>query len=703
MDDTPTVFLCPSCGYGVDTSYTCPLSNESDFTLADAQRSASKGCPCCILRSVAALQIWPDLPGQTSISCNHDYVFLPFWVQSQRVVLAWTGTDRTQESPSPEEPVTCSFYGQQLGGIELVQRFVPCDNASESSLETVLAWIKRCDEEHDCLPEKSVPDLPSRILDVRNNKVRLRESNATGMSGRYACLSHRWGVPSDSMFCTTKDNFTGFKDDIPWELLPRTFQDTVSITRRLGLEFLWIDSLCIIQGDLHDFEQQSANMATVYQNAYITFAATASDGPQGGLYTQEHNFRSHRTGAPLAVVKYCDGSERQFSPRRPFDHNLKAQPLLSRGWVYQERVLSSRMLHFVGEELVWECGASVDCECGAEDLENKFEHPRISNNDDENSNSYVGHVSSHPYHLRAWMQIVTDYTALSLTNASDIFPALSGIARVYATQTHDEYIAGLWKRTLVPNLLWYFADECIDVKARPWRAPSWSWASVSAKSNIKFLPVTEELAEVRDTVCRLAGSDPTGTLSSAHLTIRTKALPAFLKRRHGDLGLDTPRHLLSLDDEFTIPKTPNASSPNLFVLRTGYFDLDDSRLRENIERLDIMFAQIASGFVQKQVWLHHVYPPIPVSQEVRSYMLLARQTDNSERWIRIGLATVAQYESDIALYGAHCDTMSWPEKQAKVEGMTIEQIKKKVEDKASYNHKIFKRFDDAATLDFVVY
>jgi hypothetical protein len=470
MDDTPAVSLHSDCGFEVNSGYDCPLVDESEFTLAAAQKSASKGCPCCILRSVAALQIWPGLTSQTSISCSHDYIFLPFWVQSQRVVLAWTGTDELQEPAPPEEPVTCNFYGQQLGGIELIQRFVPCDTASASDLKTVQAWMKKCDEEHDCIPEKSVPDLPSRILDVRDNKVRLYESKAVDKPGRYACLSHRWGDPPESMFRTTEKNFAEHKDNIPWKSLPRTFRDTVSITRRLGLEFLWIDSLCIIQENRYDFEQQSANMATVYQNAYITFAATASDGPHGGLYTHAHDMRPHRTGTPLAVVKYRDGSEREFSARRPFDHNLKARPLLSRGWVYQERVLSPRLLHFVGEELVWECGASVDCECGAEDLENKFEHPRISNDDDEDHNSYVGHVSSHPYHLRAWMQIVTDYTALSLTEARDIFPALSGIAKVYAAQTGDEYIAGLWKSTLVSNLLWYFADEIVDVKAEAWRS-----------------------------------------------------------------------------------------------------------------------------------------------------------------------------------------------------------------------------------------
>jgi hypothetical protein len=704
MDDSPAVSLHPDCGFEVDSGYDCPLVDESEFTLAAAQKSASKGCPCCILRSVAALQIWPNLPGSTGIYCGHGYIFLPFWVQSQRVVLAWTEVEKAQRSPSPEEaPVSCSWYGQQVSGIELVERFVPCDTASALSVENIRGWIEKCDEEHDCMSMKSVLDLPSRILDVRNNKIRLCESKTIDKPGRYACLSHRWGVPSESMFRTTEKNFTEHKDNIPWESLPRTFQDTVLITRRLGVNFLWIDSLCIIQENRHDFEQQSANMATIYQNAYITLAATASDGPKGGLYTHEHDVRSHRTGPPLAMVKYRDGSERVFSARRPFDHNLQARPLLSRGWVYQERVLSPRILHFVGEELVWECGASVDCECGAEDLENKFEHPRISNDDDEDHNSYVGHVSGHPYHLRAWMQLVTDYTALSLTNAIDIFPALSGIAKVYAAQTDDEYVAGLWRRTLVPNLLWYFVDEPVDVKAGAWRAPSWSWASVSTKSNIKFLPVAEELAEVRDTVCHLAGSDPTGRLNSAHLRLQTKGLPAVMQLQHGSIESNSTQYLCSLDNGFTTLRATDSSLTSLHLFRTGYFDLDDSRLRNNIESLDIMLVQMASVIRQSRVWLYDVYPHIPIVQEIRSYILLARQTNNSERWIRIGLAIIAEHGSDVALYGAHSNTMSEFEKQEVVKRMTVEEIEMKIEDHATHNRNIFQHFDNATIQDFVVY
>jgi hypothetical protein len=614
MEDVAIMILHRDCDFAVDNSYECPLGTKSRFTLAAAQESASKGCPRCILRFMAVKQTWPELSISATIECSHDYVFLPFWVQSYRLVLAWLDDSVGEEARNSDEPVVCSFYGQKMGGIDLVERLVPCDTASEHSLETIRAWIKRCNDDHDCAPKSRVPSFPRRVLDVRDNQVRLYETNDQGKTDKYACLSHRWGASPETMFRTTQATFSSFKEDIPWASLPRTFQDAISVTRKLHLGFLWIDSLCIIQDDHQDWEQQSAKMATIYQNAYITLAATASDGPEGGCYTTDSSPQLHWNEAPLAIVRYQDGTERQLSARRPFDHNIHSLPLLSRGWVYQERVLSPRMLHFAGEELVWECGRSIDCECGAEDLANKFEHPRISDDDDENNNSYVGPVSGHPHYLRGWMQIVADYTALSLTKSNDIFPALSGIAKVFAAQSNDKYIAGLWKRTLVQNLLWYFTGEPIhsDPSTMPWRAPSWSWASVTSRSGVRFLPVvTQELAEVKEAVCEPSGTDPTGGLRSAHLILRTKAMPAYLELCRNDIDSVSPKYTIHLDRDFTIPKAPESLSHCLSTLRTGYFDLDDSRLSNNIEHLNIILAQIASGVEATRVWLHDIYPHIP--------------------------------------------------------------------------------------------
>lgn len=74
---------------------------------------------------------------------------------------------------------------------------------------------------------------------------------------------------------------------IPWFELPKTFQEAIALTRKLGVRYLWIDSLCIIQDDHHGWEVESAKMATIYSLSYLTIAAThAADSQQGCFSTR---------------------------------------------------------------------------------------------------------------------------------------------------------------------------------------------------------------------------------------------------------------------------------------------------------------------------------------------------------------------------------------------------------------------------------
>lgn len=71
---------------------------------------------------------------------------------------------------------------------------------------------------------------------------------------------------------------------IDWDDLPRTFQDAVITTRAIGIQYLWIDSLCIIQDDLGDWRQESSKMAEVYTNAWLTIAASYARDSTEGLF-----------------------------------------------------------------------------------------------------------------------------------------------------------------------------------------------------------------------------------------------------------------------------------------------------------------------------------------------------------------------------------------------------------------------------------
>lgn len=126
--------------------------------------------------------------------------------------------------------------------------------------------------------------LPTRLLDVgdSDHPIRLWES-ASSAKGEYACLSHCWG--SHQLLRTLIGNLEAFKHDgIPWDQLPKTFQEAITFTRSLGLQYLWIDSLCIVQDDISDWNKEAANMAAIYQNSFITLAATDAANSREGLF-----------------------------------------------------------------------------------------------------------------------------------------------------------------------------------------------------------------------------------------------------------------------------------------------------------------------------------------------------------------------------------------------------------------------------------
>lgn len=689
-EDVPLVTLHPRIGQNVDAEFDCPLKEISKYTLAAAQESARKGCPQCTLRTTAISETFPSLPDCAELQCSHNYLFLPFRIQGHRIVLA------SYYHAHSDDMLFCDVYGHRIGGLGCVERIVPCDTDSPESLQTVKRWIKECDEGHDCT-SNAKSDLPRRLLDVRNNSVRVHEITEEDAGTKYACLSHCWGYPPNTILRSTLATFNDYRQAIPWEKLPKTFRDAISFTRKLGVPFLWIDSLCIVQDDKDkkDWHEQSANMANIYRNAYITLAATAAKDADGGLYTPYDQPPAHRIGSPVLSVHFPDGTERQIFARRSFDHDATSLPLLKRGWVYQERLLSPRVLYFVGEEVIWECNHAIACECGGENLEHAMERARISDSSRTNGFSCIGAHALHPAPLDLWYQIVDEYCALSLTHASDIYPALSGIAKIFAAEIDDEYIAGMWRRTLLANLLWY--PQVMEEEEQPqhmptklsnnnqWRAPSWSWASHDWQSDFRVLPYTAALAAVKHISCQPTGVDSTGELSTASLTLRTKCTPAYF-----DKGSET----ISLD-EFVIPAAaPRISSYLVSELYTCYFGLDATQVGTNPE---IVFAQIAECIGKSTEYLYGVHELLHFEQEVRSFMLLGKQDDG--HWVRVGLATVALYEPDVALFTG----CSREGRKEVVRGMTREAIWGVLEERAEQNRERFRRLDEVEMQDVVVW
>jgi hypothetical protein len=182
-------------------------------------------------------------------------------------------------------------------------------------------------------------------------------------SVEYLALSHPWGDETEDNphFYTDTDNYKIFLKSVPEDKLPQTFLDAVKVTRALGVEYIWIDSLCIIQsGPDADFHDQAPYMQNIYSSASCVIAATgATDMASGFLEQTEHSAVSvllHEGGADEERRLYVSTLINNFQ------QDVLGAHLNSRGWVFQERALGRRKLHFEENLTYRECGALLRCE-----------------------------------------------------------------------------------------------------------------------------------------------------------------------------------------------------------------------------------------------------------------------------------------------------------------------------------------------------
>lgn len=242
--------------------------------------------------------------------------------------------------------------------------FLPTPASPEQfSLCKLLA--DRCDEAHECMASVKSANfaakLPTRLLDLGENdsrSVRLIESNpGTSGTGRYIALSHRWGdLNSSQRVCTYVDNIEQRKAHIPLAELPASFKDAMCVTRALGVRYLWIDSLCIIQNCETDWAAEAGKMESVFSNAYCTIAASSAISSLVGFLGERDQRDVTRVpllgGESLYLAKHIDN----------FRDDVENSVLSSRGWVFQERALSRRTIYFTSTQIYWECGNGIVCE-----------------------------------------------------------------------------------------------------------------------------------------------------------------------------------------------------------------------------------------------------------------------------------------------------------------------------------------------------
>jgi hypothetical protein len=479
----------------------------------------------------------------------------------------------------------------------------PSFGASDAvvAADQVQKWLKDCTDNHKsgvCGATSTPQSLPTRVLEIQGpQQVRLYTTSPEERAC-YVCLSHCWGGNVELQ--TTSKTKAGFEKQIKWEDVPLTFRHAIDMTWRLGLKYIWIDSLCIIQDNISDWRREGSNMASIYSLAHLTLAATNSTNCNGGFYTPNTSVHPIPGFLPPVYV-------REATDHRTFFENKL--PLMSRAWVFQERMLSPRTVQFTAQELVWECTTTELCECKAcgEDEWNR-----------QNKSQYdwlpmfeVLAPQQRSHGMRdQWYDIVDQYTNLNLTFRKDIFPALQGVTKRMQAARKCRCVAGLWENSFAEDLLWSCAATS-ESRATTYWAPTWSWAS--HQGAVSWPPSPINLVKIHIEVLSASvtpvGDDPTGEISAGELILRGQLKQASVDNSRPMWPYVIPLRNGKPDTKFVDAGTPLRPS----VLKKTHHG------EKNFWHKCDMDVQLESPFEVSMLWLGE--------DNVRSYCLMLRRVE----------------------------------------------------------------------------
>ncbi|WAO87250.1 Protein kinase domain-containing protein [Fusarium falciforme] len=357
---------------------------------------------------------------------------------------------------------------------------------SQQQFKLLNEWINLCDTTHNCTSvqghEGHVGSMPTRVLHVgtvENPCLRLVETGDS-IRDKYIALSHCWGkLSKEQKFVTSADNLDNRKEDIPFDEMPKSFQDAVIVTRDLGVSYLWIDSLCIIQEDEADWEVESAKMEEVFSSAYCTIAASSAQSSLEG-------FLGDRVSRACVTIHLSQGPVLYLAEAiDDFQGHVEQSVLNSRGWVLQERALSRRTIHFTSTQTYWECGQGIYCETLA-----RLQNPQSQFLGDS-SFPYLGLQYYKDERIQLVQHLYRVYCALELTNSTDRSKAILGLqkrlSRTFKSGADYGVIWGYFERTL----LWQ-AKTPNSLSRIPYRdrgvVPSWSWMACTGEIQYMDIP-----------------------------------------------------------------------------------------------------------------------------------------------------------------------------------------------------------------------
>jgi hypothetical protein len=521
--DTDTVSLCDRCQQFDIQSFAKASEGRRGYTLSSVEEGAREGCEFCDL----LFECVSELPGEEWKQHKEPYIHMTLWENDTRRISKipphgglcanrlklWVGGLYTVKQKESEIDV---FNGEICLAAEpdstaamnsdIIGRYLGQNPASEEHFDIVRNWLQECTKHERCNEDISTGAridhrnvlLPSRCIYVLSDSEGIRLVETKGKRGAYITLSHRWNEATEK--CKTRITNYNLRLDGVFDELPPLFQNIFHIARKLRIQYVWIDSLCITQDDVADWRSEAPNMAQYYQFSTLTIAGT-EPSPELGLFKEFPD--SYQPWSCLTRLPYRD-SKHQFrgwfyAYRRKillhdeYEKAIKNSKILQRGWIVQEWILSRRLLWYTPVGIYFECQELPARTAFQEQLDR--DHKNDQNVRLELKTSFD---FSHGDSFDHWYRMVELYAPTFLTKVDqDRMLALSSLAQAIKEKlqhlnrqgTSEQnllagaYCAGLWLQDIHRGLLWMMTGES---KATPKleNAASWSW--ISFVTNVRW-------------------------------------------------------------------------------------------------------------------------------------------------------------------------------------------------------------------------
>lgn len=459
-----------------------------------------------------------------------------------------------------------------------------------------LAWMES--QIDSCVAHNHTPAqrnfVPDRLIRVDQGKLSLiltrDSSNSQFHQGPstelpyYAALTYCWGPPphSDRQLKTKQANLSDHLKEIPEDKLPQAIKDAVLVTRALSIPYLWIDALCILQDVGSDWADQCTQMDNIYGNAYVTISAAVSENCEEGFIARKDvitvPFHLRDVSVPPVPIAIYFPSYQNTTAE-----DIAGATWVGRGWTFQERIASTRMLMF-GKRNV-----HFQCRNGCFSMSKyQLEYPFNMVNRDLLNEGDVALI------YEEWTtEIAMEFSAygLEFTRGTDILPSIAGLATLFSHRLRDDYLAGLWKKDLHRCLNWdlHRSDrlmrykDLLDGLQHPatYIAPSWSWASRSglimfAVYRTVYIMNARSECDVLEAVVQLKGTSASGEVTGGYLDISAKLYTGSqqLVYQEMDDGPGIARQTLHLGDQYLVDIETDCVLGDLFEERDGKSELN---------------------------------------------------------------------------------------------------------------------------------